>query len=128
MLEGYRNILKLSCRPLALTSYKAFFKKKRGLELVSLPDFLHDLWRKTLFLLYSINWPNFIVWLLLLREVLGNMGIVTDNYAGYYILNFEIKIIFLIKPFFLHKQKSRDKTLNILRSWERKELLRWNKK
>ena len=28
-VEGYRNILKLSCRPLAFTSYKAFFKNKK---------------------------------------------------------------------------------------------------
>ena len=37
-VEDFRNILKL-----AFTSYKAFFKKrKRCLELVSLPHFLHD--------------------------------------------------------------------------------------
>ena len=40
-VEGYRNILKISCRPLAFT-YKAFFVKKRGLELVSLAHFLHN--------------------------------------------------------------------------------------
>ena len=36
-VEGYGNILKLSCRPLAFTSCDAFFKTKtkRGLELVS---------------------------------------------------------------------------------------------
>ena len=34
--EDYRNILKLSCRPLAFTSYKGFFDKQRGLE-TSLP-------------------------------------------------------------------------------------------
>ena len=28
-------------------------------------------------LLYSINWSNFIVWLPLLREILGNMWIVS---------------------------------------------------
>ena len=28
-VEGYRNILKLSCRPLAFTSYKAFLKNKK---------------------------------------------------------------------------------------------------
>ena len=38
-VQGYRSILKLSCWPLAFTSYKAFFKKKtkRVLKLVSLP-------------------------------------------------------------------------------------------
>ena len=28
-VEGYRNILKLSCKPIAFTSYKAFLKNKR---------------------------------------------------------------------------------------------------
>ena len=41
-VEDYRNILKLSFRPLAFTSNKAFKKTKRGLELVSLPYFLRD--------------------------------------------------------------------------------------
>ena len=48
-VESYLNILKLSCRPLAFTSFKAFFfLKKRGLELVSLPHFLHDFENKYL--------------------------------------------------------------------------------
>ena len=39
--------------------------------------------------------------------------------------NVETKLIFQIKPFFLHDQKF--KTKNWI-SWERKELLKWNKK
>ena len=40
---SHKRVLKLNCRPLASTSYKTFLKKlKRGLELVSLPHFLHD--------------------------------------------------------------------------------------
>ena len=69
----------LSNRPLAFTSYKVFFfkkKKKRGLELISLPHFLHYFWRKIFLLVHSITWQNFIVWLHLLREILGNMCIV----------------------------------------------------
>ena len=38
--------------------------------------FLLDFWRKIFLLLHSINWPNFIVWLLLLCEKLDNMYIV----------------------------------------------------
>ena len=41
-VERYRNVLKLSCRSLAITSNKAFLKYKKGLELVSLPPFLYD--------------------------------------------------------------------------------------
>ena len=41
-VEGYRNTLKRSCRPLAFTSYKTSLQTKRGLGLVSLPHFLHN--------------------------------------------------------------------------------------
>ena len=36
-----------------------FFKKQKGLELVSLPYFLHDFLRKIFLLLYSIIWTKF---------------------------------------------------------------------
>ena len=35
---------------------------------------------------------------------------------GYDVINFEIKLIFLIKPFFQHTQKVNTKNLNILRT------------
>ena len=37
-VEGYQNILKLSCKLLAFTLIKAFLKTKKGLE-TSLPDY-----------------------------------------------------------------------------------------
>ena len=40
-------------------------------------------------------------------------------------MSFEINLIFLIKPLFLHDQKVKTK---IYVSWERRKLLRWNKK
>ena len=52
-----------------------FLKKSRGMELVFLPHFLYNFWRKILLLLYSMNLPSFIAWLPLLREILGNMCI-----------------------------------------------------
>ena len=36
---------------------------------------MYDFLRKIFLVLYSISWPNFIVWLPLLLEILGNMGI-----------------------------------------------------
>ena len=114
---------------------KIFFKKKKVPELVSLPHFLHDFWRK-MFLLYSINWRNFIAWLSLVREILGNLG----NFVRYCnclltgcdVVNFEIDLIFPIKSFLLH-EKNLDK--NLLRSFlknfkylEKEKNLRWNKK
>ena len=41
-VKDYRNILKLRCRALAFISYKTFSKTKRGLELISLSQFLHE--------------------------------------------------------------------------------------
>ena len=37
----------------------------------SLPHFVFDFSRKMFLILYSIKLPNFIVWLLLLREILN---------------------------------------------------------
>ena len=73
----YRNILKLSCRPLAFSSYKAFLKKnKKRSRLLFMSHILHELWRKRFLLLYCVTWPSFIACLPLLREILGNMCIV----------------------------------------------------
>ena len=55
------------------------------------------------------NWPNFIVWLLLLREILDNMCILIASYAGCDVRNFEINLMFLIKPFFQQKHKVKTK-------------------
>ena len=46
-------------------------------------------------------------------------------YPGCDVMDCEINLIFLIEPFFLHDQKVMTKTWI---PWERKELLRWNKK
>ena len=48
---------------------------EKGLWLVSPPHFVYDFSRKMLLMLYSINWPKFIIWLPLLLEILGNMCI-----------------------------------------------------
>ena len=72
--------------------YLCFFvnAKISGLELVSLPHFLHDFWRKIFPLLFSITWPNFIFWLALLSEILGNICIVIVCKASCDIIHFEI--------------------------------------
>ena len=75
-VEDYRKLLKLSCRPLAFTSNKAFLKKKKRSETSFSVSFSAWFLRKIFMLLYSITWPNFNVWLLLLCEILGNMYIV----------------------------------------------------
>ena len=49
-------------------------------------------------------------------EIQGNMFIAIVFFPGCDIINFEINLIFLIKPFFVHDQKVKKKKLNILRT------------
>ena len=75
-VEGSRNILKLSCRPLTFTSSKAFLKSKKRSGTSISASFCAWFFKKNFLSLYSIDWPNFIAWLLLFREILGNIWIV----------------------------------------------------
>ena len=106
-VEVYRNILKLSCRRLAFNSFKFFLKG--GLELISLAHFLYDFWRKIFILLSAITWPDFIAWLPLLHEILGNISIVIVCWPGFDVINFQTDLVFLIKPFFYMTKTSRQK-------------------
>ena len=58
-------------------------------------------------MLFSIFWSNFIIWLPLLLEILCNMCIATICLPGCDVINFEIKLILLITPFFTMTKKSR---------------------
>ena len=49
------------------------------------------------------------VWLPLLVKTLGNMCITTACYPGFDVINFEIKLIFLINSFIYMTKKSRQK-------------------
>ena len=68
-VEGYRNILKLSCGPLAFNSYQTFLKNKKRSGTSLLASFSAYFLRKLFLLLYSFIWQNFIVWLPLLCEI-----------------------------------------------------------
>ena len=61
---------------------------KRGLEIVSLFGYLYFVF----------------------CEILGNMCIAMVCKPGCDVMNFEVNLIFLIKPFFLHEQKLVTKT------------------
>ena len=63
-----------------------------------------------------MNWPNLIVWLPLLHQILGNTCIVIVCWSGCDVINFEINLIFLIKPYSSIWTKSQDKNLNVLRT------------
>ena len=102
-----------------------FLKKKTALDLVTLSHFPRNYRRKIFLLLCSINWPNFIVLLPLLCEILGNICIGIAFKPGWDVMNFEVNLIFLIKLSFLHNQNVVTKDLI---SWEQKKLLRQNKK
>ena len=67
---------------------------------------------KTFAILYSINWPNFIVWLPLL-EILGNVYC-NFCFPGCDNLNFEINLSFLIKSFY-HMTKKPGQKLEYLK-------------
>ena len=56
-----------------------------------------------------MNWPNFIVCLPLICEILSNMFVVILCYPGCDVTNFRNNLIFLIKLYFLHAQKVKTK-------------------
>ena len=60
-------------------------------------------------MLYSIGWPNFIALLSVHLEILGNMCVAVVCFSGCDVVNLEIKLIYLIKPFFYLSKKLREK-------------------
>ena len=84
-----------------------FFEK--GLWLVSPPHFVNDFSGKMFLILHYIKLPNFIVWLPLLLEILGNICISIVCWPGCEVIKFEINLIFLIKPFWYMNKKSGQK-------------------
>ena len=94
--ENYQNVLKLRC-----WSYKTFLKnRKKGLELLFLPHFLHDFSIKIFGMLYFINWPNFIVWFSLFLKILGHIAqYVIICFTVYDVTNSKINLSFLIRTF-----------------------------
>ena len=89
------------------------------------PHFVYDFPRKMFHIMYYINWPNFIVWLPLILEILCTMRIAIISYPGCDNINLESKFIFLIKLTFYLTKNTRQKLKYF---WEWKLLLRWNKK
>ena len=70
---------------------------EKGLGTVSPQHFVYVFSRKMSLMLYSINWPKYIIWSPLLIEILGNMCIAVIN------------LIFLIKSFLRMIKESRYK-------------------
>ena len=115
-MEAYQTALKLRCWPFVFTLYRVFFyKRKESLELVSLPHFLYKFWKIIFCKLCSINWFNFITWLSLLLQKLGNICIVIICCPDCDAMYFEITLNLLIQPFFyiIKKSTQKYKYLNI---------------
>ena len=81
---------------------------------ISMNFVLNPAKHKFLFHVNIVNWPNFIVWLLLHFEILANMSIIIICFPDCDVINFEINLSFFKK--------------NRTQSSEQKELLRLNKK
>ena len=79
----------------------------KGLGIAFQQHFVYEFSRKIFLMLYSINRPNFIVWLPLLLEILGNLCIAFVCFSGCDVITFEINLISLTKPFFYLTKKSR---------------------
>ena len=82
---------------------------EKGLGIVCPPHFVCDFSRKMFLMLYSINWPNFIALLPLYLEILINICIAIVYYPGCQVIDFEINLLFLIKPFSYMTKKLRQK-------------------
>ena len=96
----------------------------KGLEIVSPPHFENNLSRKMVLMLYPINGTNFIVWFPLLLEILAKMCNAIVCWPGCDVTNFEINLIFLIKPFLYMTRKSKQKRKYL----ENEKSFSWNKK
>ena len=82
----------------------------KGQGIVSPAHFAYDFLTKMFLMLYSMNYPNFIACYSLLLGILGNMCIAIVCYPCCDVMDFEINLIFLTEPFFLHDQKVMTKT------------------
>ena len=82
---------------------------EKSLGLVSPPYFVYGFSRKIFFMLYSLNWPNLIPWLLLFLKIFCNTCIIIICLPGGDVLNFGINLIFLIRPFYHNTKRSRQK-------------------
>ena len=87
---------------------------EKGMGIVSSPHFVHHFSKKMFLILYFINWTNFIVWLLLLFEVFGNMCIAIVCSPDCDTINFQINLCFKSSRFSTWP-KIQDKNLNIFR-------------
>ena len=115
-VKDYKNILKPRWKALAFTSYKAFLRNTERSR-TSLPTLFSSwLLRKIFLFLYFINWPNFIDWLPLLLQKLGNICIVIICCPVFDVINFEVNKRLLLPSCLSTHPKSQDRNVNISRT------------
>ena len=76
-----------------------FWFLEKCLGLFSISYFLYDLSRKIFLVLYFNKCQYFIVWLISLLKMLGNVWLVITCFPVDDVIDFEINLSFLIKPF-----------------------------
>ena len=84
----------------------SFNFSEKGLGLAASPHFVNNFSKNIIFMLHSINWSTFIVWMPLLLQILKNIFIRIVCWPGCNVI-IEINLIFLIKPFWYMMKKSR---------------------
>ena len=95
-VDDYRSILKLSCWPLVFVSNQAPFFLKKEKE-VPLSYFLHDIWRKNIYLVIFYYLTKFHCSVVFITWDIGQY-----MYCNFLltsacdVLNFEINLIFLM--------------------------------
>ena len=75
----------------------------KGLGLAFSPHFAYQLLRKIFSMLYSINWPNVIVWLSLLVVILDKICILVIDCPACDVINFDMNLSFLTKVAMISK-------------------------
>ena len=90
-----------------------FFFLEKGLGILSPQHLEYDFSRKISLMSYSINCPNFFVWLPLLLEILDIMCIAIVCFPGCDVINFKLTLSFLWSRFSTCP-KIQDKNWNIL--------------
>ena len=108
-IEGYRTILKLSCRPVACVSYKAFSKNKKRFWNSFHASFSAWFLKKNISHVIFYKLTSFHCLITLLLEILGNTCAVIVSFPDCDVINFEINPSLLIKSFFHLTKKVRTK-------------------
>ena len=102
---GLSIYIKTKLQTTCLYLIYSFCKKKRRSGTSFPVSFSAWFFKKGISLILFIHWPNAIVWLSLLYEILGNICIVNVCKPGCDVISFETGRKFLIKSFFLYDQK-----------------------